>query len=208
MEENVPREKLIDIQNFIGLKEYTCIKCGCVNSWHKVAIDTIIFKNTKKPNYRPVCPDCESNGSFMLQSKVERIWWKGSMTDIASFDSKLLAWMLEKNYFGAKAPRIRECIITVLENRLFSPEVIKDIVMTGTESKMLTKMNDIRNDIRDHENIVSEVRQDLIDNSATLDYFEIQRLSKIVKTRTRRIESARKLLAKLTKEDQKRDEKI
>ena len=198
--EEVPRKHLIDIQKFLGLPEFICYQCGSVNNWQGVDIKKIIFKNMKKPHYRPTCPDCETKGAFMMQSKVERIHWKNEMTEITSFDSKLLSWMLEKNYYGVSSPKVKDAVIAVLEQRLFSPEVIKDIVMTGTEAKLLEKMNDFRSDIKDHEKVVSEVRQLLIDNSATLDYFEVQKNTKVIKTRLRRIETARKNLSKLLDE--------
>ena len=201
--ENIPRKNLIKIQKHLGVKEYACRHCGCVNSWETTVLKLVQFKNSKKNHYKPICSDCDKGGAWLLQTATERIWWKGSMTEIAEFDSKLLAWMLEKNYFGIKAPRIRKAILELLESRLFKPDVIKDIVMTGEETKLLEKTNDLNTDIRDYENDIKKMQSELVSESDKWDYFEIMRCTKLIETKRRRIKSARKALAKLLDEQDK-----
>lgn len=201
--ENIPRANLIKIQKHLGVAEYCCRHCGCVNSWETTLLKMVQFKNSKKKHYKPICSDCDMAGAWLLQTATERIWYKGSMTEIADFDSKLLAWMLKKDYFGIKAPRVRKAVIEMLEHRLFKPEEIKDIVMTGKETKAIEKLNDVNNDIRDYENDIKKMQKELVSDSDKWDYFEIKRCTNLIETKRRRIKSARKVLAKLLDEQDK-----
>jgi len=191
------RKLLIDIQIYLGVKEYTCRHCGGVNQWESTNIVPVQFKNSKKSNYKPMCPDCNCSGAWLLQSKTERIWWKGSMNEVGKFDSGLLAWMLEKNYFGIKSPRVKAAVVSVLENRLFKVAEIPDIIMNAEEVRNLDRIHEIQDDIKDHEKVVSDSRHVLLEESATLDYYDVGKFSKIIETRNRRIAKARKILAEL-----------
>jgi len=119
------------------------------------------------------------------------------MNEVGKFDSGLLAWMLEKNYFGIKSPRVKAAVVSVLENRLFKVAEIPDIIMNAEEVRNLDRIHEIQDDIKDHEKVVSDSRHVLLEESATLDYHDVGKFSKIIETRNRRIAKARKILAEL-----------
>ena len=207
--EDGKRKQLIEIQIYLGVTEYTCRHCGGVNSWESTNIVPVQFKNSKKSNYKPMCADCNCSGAWLLQSKTERIYWKGSMSEVGKFDSKLLGWMIEKNYFGIKAPRVKAAVVSVLENRLFKPEEIQDIIMNAEEVRNLDRIKEVNDDIRDHEKVVSDSRHVLTEESQTLDYHEVKKFTKIIETRNRRIATARKILAELLNiEDDEKKEQV
>jgi hypothetical protein len=126
------RERIIEIAKYINHTQLACKGCGCVSDIEDVDIREKLQSNNKTI-WQAWCPECGRFIQAMSDRKVDRIFWGGEMTEIASLDTGLLIWMIKKEKYSANTRRF---IRKALEARVDVFNV-PDITNTATEEKAL-----------------------------------------------------------------------
>ena len=135
------RETIIEINKYIGEDELSCRHCGSVSSIDEVLIEQRVKKRT---TYHASCPECSGYIKRLKQSKLARVFWKGSMIHIGEFKTGLLLWMLQVDY--SKSEFVNDAISNLLWDRT---EIlnIKDIKMDAKELEVIERDVKYKNDL-------------------------------------------------------------
>jgi hypothetical protein len=174
-------ERIKEIAIYLNDIEFTCTKCGTINTL--ATIDIIQALNVRHiPYYKAMCPDCNSYIRRMKNTKAERIWYKGSMQEIAKLDTSLLMWMLSTPF--TTNIRERAAITAVLKTRVVgtceAPQTMTEIKAQAA----LDKKNASRNKVEEMTTKKLNLQQAIRDDSINWTYGEIQAAYKKLKAYT------------------------
>jgi hypothetical protein len=198
------RAVLIDIQIFTGEKEYSCKSCGAVESWLNIEIHEQTFTNTKR-HYRALCPHCLTLSKYMLQSKVERIFYKNSMSEVGEFETSLLLWMKKVKYHGIQKKRIMDAVDRELDMRAFKVDPKADIEMSVSEVRQLDRIREVTSDIKKYEDRAEVLRKEMVAKWANLSYDEAKSYETKIKFNKKAANAAYKIKQELL--NKQKDEK-
>lgn len=161
-------ERIIAISEYLN-EEYICRHCGQAIQPSRVAIEKVQFSN-KKVQYSASCPDCYLFIKWMPQSIVGRLWYKGSMQEIAKFETSLLQWMLRVNYGNSR--KIQKDIEKVLFERIdiYQP---KDYDMNSKEQTLLNQIEILKKGETEILEKYNSLKDDIVMNSSAWDYFKV-----------------------------------
>lgn len=167
--------QLVHIQDYIGQKEFVCKLCGSVNDWSV----TKLYKQTirgGKVQYRALCEDCDCYGPSLKTSLSEKIYWKGSYTDVGEFDTKLLSWMLKVGYI--KNARVREFVVNHVNQRndpeMASPTLNDERPLDVAEQRLIDRLLSARASLEEAEANVDELMQQLLAIAMKASYLEVR----------------------------------
>ena len=161
-------DRIIAISAYLK-EEYVCKHCGEVLWAAEVVIEKVQFNN-KKVQYSASCPGCASFIRWMPQSIVGRVWYKGSMQEIAKFDTSLLQWMLRVNYSNSR--RVQEDIKKVLLTRIDLPDV-KDYDMKSKEQTLMDQIKTLEEGFLEILGKCNSIEYDIIHNSREWRYHQV-----------------------------------
>ena len=194
-------EKIREIAKYLEIDELNCRACGSLNSIDQVNIE-VSHDKRDNPLGGAYCPDCSAWIKWLPLSKVERIWFRGSMHEIPSFDTSLLFWFINNDTL--KTDKIRLAVLDELRIRLEKQpdklaEVNERAERIETERKEAERADDRQ--LAEYLKKVRECQDKIVAEYATLDYFAMLDLEKRIKWLNRRIEKLQKSVDSRTREN-------
>ena len=137
-----------DISNYIGDTQFPCRQCGSVNTLEELVVS--YDEETKRS--KGICAHCDAFIKLMPTKKIDRVFWKGSMVEIAKIDTGLLMWFINKGVHGAVA---RKFIRIEILTRLDAPDVIPDIAPDSADERALRIINKAKMEIEHCEELIA-----------------------------------------------------
>lgn len=179
---------IIDIAEYNGITELICKACGAVEPVGSCRISQEYTK-AHIPIIKAYCAHCDKFLKFLPQSKVERIWWKGSMTEVAKFETGLLMWFINNDTI--KSPKIKAAVYDELRIRLEKQPEKLEIINTRAErqeqeAKEATRGNEKL--LREYEAKVEEYKDRIVAEFQTLSHYHMLDLEKRIKWLNKRID--------------------
>jgi len=176
-----------DIQNYLGECEFPCTSCGSINTLEELIVQ--LDNNRAKAT----CAHCETFIKWLPAKKIDRVFWKGNMTEIAKIETSLLMWMVN-NQFGSHSAR--RFIRIELMTRVDASEVpdIQEDDSSRAVEKQLKKKADMKAEIEHWEKRVTEAQTRIIAGWETSSSVKMDKEERNIKKWRRRIENIQKKL--------------
>ena len=173
-----------DIQNYLGECEFPCTSCGSINTLEELIVQ--LDNNRAKAT----CAHCETFIKWLPAKKIDRVFWKGNMTEIAKIETSLLMWMVN-NQFGSHSAR--RFIRIELMTRVDASEV-PDIQTDRAEERELANRTKLRKE-QNHLLHLTKIEQQLIlDNWETWDTGKMEHSERLIVKWKQRVEFLEKKL--------------
>ena len=164
--------RAIEISKYREINSYTCRKCGTIT---EVDLIDVQYKAGKKGQMlvNAHCPDCGAWIKRMSNSKKDRIFWRGSMQDVAELENSLLIWMLQVNYI--KDSKIVKAVQQHLKGRIVTNKTIEPISMIEQrEITMKKEVKALEVKIAEYEKLKGELNHQIIFYSNQWDAIKVK----------------------------------
>ena len=194
MKENCTIPRIVEISNYLKEK-YNCKNCGQILKPSDVTIRETQFKNGKI-QFGADCPDCYTFIRWMPTNIINKVWWKGSAQEIASFDTSTLQWMLRVKY--GNSDTIHKNITKVLIERV-DMEPIGDYKVNVKEETLLKQIAVLNDGLPVVEEKYYQAQDKLVKESHGWGYYEVDKQRKIVEALYKNMIKQREELDKIKK---------
>jgi len=171
-----------EIAEYLDNKEFNCRSCGCVNSLEELVVQQMTTK-AGKVQYKGICHPCGAFIEWMPDRKVDRVWWGGEMTEIASLETGLLIWMINKEVGSVNT---RKFIQKALMARVDVHEV-PDITNTKAEEALLKVQLEMKAEILEKSNLIKKTQDKIVAEFATLGAIDMEHHEKNIITWRKRV---------------------
>jgi uncharacterized protein YlaI len=192
-------QRIIEINEYLGIKELICKKCGSLLSIREIDVETS-FTKRHQPIFWALCPDCGHKIRRLRNSKVERVFWKGSMHNIADIDTSLLLWMLQVDYIKDK--KLVKAVRHHLKGRIVTNKTIEPMsIQEQRELTLKKELRALRVQLEEKEKLKGEINHSVIMNAAKWDAV---RMGKEIK----RINALAKKITEIQKDIKEREKQV
>lgn len=119
-------ERLQQIAEYNKEEDQICKACGSIFT---LTAEMLATKQDKRGKLlvSVTCPECNSFVKWASTSKIDRIYWKGSMEELGKMDNSLLMWLMNNKY-GSKKDQAN--VIKALKARMEggeAPKAVQDV---------------------------------------------------------------------------------
>jgi PIN domain nuclease of toxin-antitoxin system len=183
-------DRIIEINQYLGIKELICKKCGSILDIKEINVETS-FTKRHQAIFWAICPDCGAKIRRLRNSKVDRVFWRGSMHNIANLDTSLLIWMLQVGYI--KEEKLKSAVEHHLKGRIVSNKSIEPMSIQEQQEITLKKeLRALKAQLEAKEQEKAEVNHSVIMNAATWDALKMGQAIKRINALAKKIVEIKK----------------
>ena len=188
-------DKVIEIAKYLEITELACRNCGTVAPLEEINIKPTAF-NSGNVKYKAVCPECHYFIQWMPEKKIERVFFKGSMHQIAELETGLLQWMMKMPHYSNP---VKLFVAQALRGRIDNYQV-PDIEADRAEEHKLDLIKKLKMERERKIGLIQDEQKTIIDNWNVDDAPRMEHYRKNIVKWQNRVAFIDKKLAKLVPE--------